>query len=67
MREQMGEHRALMDERHAQLVALKAVKTSGSLTMHEKKVQGIKRKALRGRRRGGVAAGETNGRAHEGC
>ena len=41
-REQMGEYRMRMDELHAQLVTLKAVKTAGPLMAHlEKKLQEI--------------------------
>jgi hypothetical protein len=40
--EQMGEYRTRMDELHAQLVTLKAVKTAGPLMTHlEKKLQEI--------------------------
>jgi hypothetical protein len=40
--EQMGEYRARMDELHAQLVTLKAVKTAGPLMGHlEKKLQEV--------------------------
>jgi hypothetical protein len=43
--EQMGEYRARMDELHAQLVTLKAVKTAGPLMTHlEKKLQEISEK-----------------------
>ena len=41
-REQMGEYRMRMDELHAQLVTLKAVKTAGPLMAHlEKKLQEV--------------------------
>ncbi len=44
-REQMGEYRTRMDEIHAQLVTLKAVKTAGPLMTHlEKKLQEISEK-----------------------
>jgi len=44
-REQMGEYRQRMDELHAQLVTLKAVKTAGPLMTHlEKKMQEISEK-----------------------
>lgn len=44
-REQMGEYRMRMDELHAQLVTLKAVKTAGPLMTHlEKKLQEISEK-----------------------
>jgi uncharacterized coiled-coil DUF342 family protein len=44
-REQMGEYRLRMDELHAQLVTLKAVKTAGPLMQHlEKKLQEISEK-----------------------
>ncbi len=44
-REQMGEYRLRMDELHAQLVTLKAVKTAGPLMVHlEKKLQEISEK-----------------------
>jgi Domain of unknown function (DUF4139)/OmpA family len=44
-REQMGEYRTRMDELHAQLVTLKAVKTAGPLMTHlEKKLQEISEK-----------------------
>ncbi|HSO40963.1 MAG TPA: DUF4139 domain-containing protein [Labilithrix sp.] len=44
-REQMGEYRLRMDELHAQLVTLKAVKTAGPLMTHlEKKLQEISEK-----------------------
>lgn len=44
-REQMGEYRMRMDELHAQLVTLKAVKTAGPLMAHlEKKLQEISEK-----------------------
>src|SRR5262249_5369588 len=43
--EQMGEYRARMDELHAQLVTLKAVKTAGPLMTHlEKKLQDVSEK-----------------------
>jgi outer membrane protein OmpA-like peptidoglycan-associated protein len=41
-REQMGEYRARMDEIHAQLVTLRAVKTAGPIMAHlEKKLQEV--------------------------
>jgi len=44
-REQMGEYRMRMDELHAQLVTLKAVKTAGPLMAHlEKKLQEVSEK-----------------------
>jgi outer membrane protein OmpA-like peptidoglycan-associated protein len=44
-REQMGEYRQRMDELHAQLVTLKAVKTAGPLMAHlEKKLQEVSEK-----------------------
>ena len=44
-REQMGEYRQRMDELHAQLVTLKAVKTAGPLMTHlEKKLQEVSEK-----------------------
>jgi hypothetical protein len=44
-REQMGEYRMRMDELHAQLVTLKAVKTAGPLMTHlEKKLQEVSEK-----------------------
>ena len=44
-REQMGEYRLRMDELHAQLVTLKAVKTAGPLMAHlEKKLQEVSEK-----------------------
>lgn len=44
-REQMGEYRMRMDELHAQLVTLKAVKTAGPLMGHlEKKLQEVSEK-----------------------
>ena len=44
-REQMGEYRMRMDELHAQLVTLKAVKTAGPLMQHlEKKLQEVSEK-----------------------
>lgn len=44
-REQMGEYRLRMDELHAQLVTLKAVKTAGPLMTHlEKKLQEVSEK-----------------------
>jgi outer membrane protein OmpA-like peptidoglycan-associated protein len=44
-REQMGEYRLRLDELHAQLVTLKAVKTAGPLMTHlEKKLQEISEK-----------------------
>ena len=47
-REQMGEYRLRMDELHAQLVTLKAVKTAGPLMVHlEKKLQEISEKLSR--------------------
>ena len=48
-REQMGEYRARMDELHAQIVTLKAVKTAGPLMQNlEKKLAGGERQALQG-------------------
>jgi uncharacterized coiled-coil DUF342 family protein len=42
MREQMGEYRARMDELHAQIVTLKAVKTAGPLMKNlEKKLEEV--------------------------
>jgi hypothetical protein len=47
-REQMGEYRMRMDELHAQLVTLKAVKTAGPLMAHlEKKLQEVSEKLSR--------------------
>ena len=44
-REQMGEYRMRMDELHAQLVTLKAVKTAGPLMSHlERKLQEVSEK-----------------------
>lgn len=44
-REQMGEYRLRMDELHAQLVTLKAVRTAGPLMQHlEKKLQEVSEK-----------------------
>lgn len=48
-REQMGEYRTRMDELHAQLVTLKAVKTAGPLMSHlEKKLQEVSEKMSKG-------------------
>lgn len=48
-REQMSEYRARMDELHAQLVTLKAVKTAGPLMSHlEKKLQEVSEKMSKG-------------------
>ncbi|MBX3207073.1 MAG: DUF4139 domain-containing protein [Labilithrix sp.] len=48
-REQMGEYRTRMDELHAQLVTLKAVKTAGPLMTHlEKKLQEVSEKMSKG-------------------
>jgi predicted lysophospholipase L1 biosynthesis ABC-type transport system permease subunit len=45
----MGEYRTRMDEIHAQLVTLKAVKTAGPLMAHlEKKLQEISEKVSKG-------------------